>query len=241
MLAFAAEHRFLIAAQPAALLKVSVGAAEARLRALAGAGYLDRDRKLNGEPATYGITRAGLRAIGSRLPVPKPVNLAAYDHDLALAWLMVEAERGRFGPLRAIVSERRMRSEDGAPAPPGGHRHGVRLGGTGPGGRERLHYPDLVIVAETGHRIAFELELTGKPRVRREGILTGYAADRRIDRVVYLVTDRRVGRDIQRSAARIGIPELVRVQPVVAGRTPAASFAGRSVARTRHRGPAVVR
>jgi hypothetical protein len=235
LLAFAAEQRFVLAAQPAALLDLSAAAAETRLHALADAGHLRRQHTLHGEPPSYRITPGGLRAIGSDLPAPRAANLAVYDHDLGLAWLMVAAERGRFGPLRAVNSERRMRSEDGraADGEAGRVRHGVRLGGTGPGGRERLHYPDMVIVTETGHRIAFELELTGKPRVRREGILAGYAADRRIDLVVYLVADGRVGAAIEASAARVGIPQLVRVQRAVAGRAPAAESARRAAERRR--------
>ncbi len=241
MLAFAAEHRFVLAAQPAALLGLSVAAAETRLRALASAGMTRVERKLHGEPASYRITRDGLRAIGSDLPPPRPLNLGAYDHDLGLGWLMVAAQRGHFGALRAVVSERRMRSDDGRAAGDEAaldgrrHRHGVRLGGVGPGGRERLHYPDMVIVAETGHRIALELELTGKPRVRRERILAGYGADPRIDLVVYLVAERAVGQEIQRSAARIGIPQLVRVHPVAAGDTRSEDSDARSAHRRRQR------
>ncbi len=240
MLAFAAEHRFVIAAQPAALLGVSVTTAGTRLRALAEAGHLRRHPTLAGEPVAYRISGAGLRTIGSDLPAPRPPSLGVYDHDLVLGWLMVAAQRGRFGPVRAVVSERRMRSDDGR-RPEGEAigqrpRHGVRLGGPGPGGRERLHYPDMVIVTETGHRIAFELELTGKPRVRREGILAAYAADRRIDRVVYLVDRPRVGQEIQRSAARVGAQRLIRVQRVVTGRADRAGSAGRAADRSRAAG-----
>src|SRR6202000_1668910 len=87
---------------------------------------------------------------------------------------------------------------------------------------DRLHYPDLVIVAQTGHRVAFELELSTKEVRRREGILAGYAADRRIDSVVYLVEHPSVGRGIERSARRMGISDLVRVQRVTMGASPGA-------------------
>jgi hypothetical protein len=220
VLAFAAEHRIMIAAQPAALLEAGVAAVEARLRGLAGGGYLVRERRLEGAATPYRITRDGLRAVGSDLPAPRPANLNVHDHDLGLGWLMVAAERGRFGPLRAVVSERRIRSDDGRtagdePVVDGRRqRHGVRLGGPGPAGRDRLHYPDMVLVTAAGRRIAFELELSGKPRVRREGILAAYAADPRIDLVVYLVKDARVGGEIARSVARVGIPELVRVERI---------------------------
>jgi len=106
-----------------------------------------------------------------------------------------------------------MRSED-ARREDDRARHGVRLGGVGPNGRDRLHYPDMVVVTASGHRVAFELELSGKGRDRRERILAGYAADRRIDAVIYLVDRRAVGKLIERSAAAIGISDLVRVQSV---------------------------
>jgi hypothetical protein len=229
LLAFAAEHRFVLAAQVAVLLEVSEAAADGRLRTLANAGYVRRERKLYRQPACDRITPAGLRAISSQLPAPRTPDLATYRHDVGLGWLMLAARRERFGPVQAVISERRMRSEDGRrqlddPGGPGAgevaggvSRHGVRLGGTGPGGRDRLHYPDMVLVTETGHRVAFELELTTKATERRERILAGYAADRRIDAVIYLVDRPGAGHAIDRSAARVGISHLVRVQKVTIG------------------------
>ena len=75
--------------------------------------------------------------------------------------------------------------------------------------------------------MAVELELTAKARARREKILGGYALDARIDAVLYLVCDRRVGRAIERSAAAIGISPMVIVQLV--------SFNERSRRRARER------
>jgi hypothetical protein len=98
----------------------------------------------------------------------------------------------------------------------------ARLGGVGPGGRERLHYPDLVLVGSGGTRIAVELELTPKSRTRRDRILAGYAADRRIDGVIYLVERRSVGNAIERSSVRLGLGDRVRIQPVRWGRQAAA-------------------
>jgi hypothetical protein len=213
LLRFAAEHRFVIAAQVAALLGVSEGTAEARLRRLGAGGHLRRNKELYRGPTWHQITRAGLRAVGSDLPAPRGFDLATHRHDAGLGWLMLTARAGRFGPLERIISERRMRSHDGRAEDPT-QRYGVRLGGVGPGGRDRLHYPDLVLITQTGHRVAFELELSTKEVARREGILAGYAADRRIDAVVYLVERASVGRAIERSAARMGVSHLVRVQRV---------------------------
>lgn len=234
LLQFAAEHRFVITEQVAVLLQIGHKTADERLRALRDGGYLVRSRELYRGPAQHRLTRAGLRAIGSDLPVPGPPDLSMYGHDVGLGWLMLAARRGRFGPVQEVVSERRMRSDDGrraseARAGAGRERHGVRLGGVGPGGRERLHYPDLVLVTASGHRIAFELELTSKPARRRETILAAYGGDRRIDAVVYLVTSPAAGRAVERSARRVGISDLVRVHRVSlgsAGRTGGEAPAG---------------
>jgi hypothetical protein len=225
LLAFAAEHRFVIAAQVAVLLGVSQRTAGERLRRLSDAGHVRRHKELHRGPGWHQITRAGLRAIDGDLPAPRGFDLATHRHDTGLAWLMLTAKAGRFGALAGVISERRMRSHDGRTADRS-QRYGVRLGGVGPAGRDRLHYPDLVIVTQTGHRVAFELERSTKEVERRERILAGYAADRRIDAVVYLVEQPSVGRAIERSARRMGISDLVRVQRVsmvsgVSGQGPA--------------------
>ena len=235
LLSFAAEHRFVTAAQIAVILEVTAAAADARLRALRDGGYLRRESKLHRAPAAHRITPGGLRVIGSDLPAPRRLNLATYRHDEGLAWLRLAADRGRFGALHDVVSERRMRSED-ARAAAGATRHGVRLGGVGPGGRDRVHYPDMVVRTAAGHRVAFELELSTKSQDRREGILAGYGADPRVDVVVYLVDRPEVRRAIHRSAARVGVSHLIRVrdvrlrgsEPAVAGGRAASRHHGRA-------------
>ncbi|MGZ4178950.1 MAG: hypothetical protein ACXVUX_22295, partial [Solirubrobacteraceae bacterium] len=169
-------------------------------------------------------------AIGSDLPAPRGFDLATHRHDSGLAWLMLAAQAGRFGAVGRVISEREMRSQDGRD-PSRERRYGVRLGGAGPGGRDRLHYPDLVIVTTSGHRVAFELELSTKEVDRRQRILAGYAAERRIDAVVYLVERTAAGRAIERSAARMGISDIVRVQRVRLPTSAPASFGARSAQR----------
>jgi hypothetical protein len=213
LLAFAAEHRFVLCSHVGSLLGISPAAADARLVTLCTGGYLQGESKLLGEPAAYRITRAGLRAADSDLSPPHKLDLATYQHESGIAWLMLAARHERFGPLQQIVSERRMRSLDARADRPG-EPFGVRLGGVGPGGRERLHYPDLLVVTASGHRVAFELELTSKARNRREGILGGYASEPRIDAVVYLVDRPNVGQAVSRSAARLRASGLVHVQNV---------------------------
>jgi hypothetical protein len=242
LLAFAAEHRLVLAAQVGVLLDVSAPTAAARLRALVRAGYLRRERPLAG-PGCYLIERRGLAAIGSQLPRPRDLDLATYRHDVGLGWLWLAARRGAFGSVRAIVSERQMRSHDGrlrppdprsrdqrAPAPE--DRLGVRLPGPGPRGGERRHYPDLLLDLSSGHRVAVELELTPKSPRRLREILGGYAIDSRVDAVLYLVERPSIGRAVERAAASLGTGPMVHVQTVALASPGAGRAApGRELAR----------
>ena len=236
MLAFVAEQRFVLAAHVARLLDTSRGAAGRRLGVLREAGCLIGERPLQAERTAFRSTRRGLAAGGSDLPPPGRVDLATYRHEVGVTWLAVAARRGVFGELSEIVSERRMRSEDGRRPRMGSERpaHGVRLG-RGADGRPRRHYPDLTIVTATGHRVAFELELSMKGRARRERILAAYAADRRIDVVVYLVESEAARRAVQRSAARVGAGDRVQVQRFAWDRPRAADAPGRARQRTARR------
>ncbi len=219
MLAFAAEHRLIVAGHIQVLLSISRDAAQARLQRLRAAGMLASERFFHGQPRCWWITRKGLAVIDSQLPPPR-IDLRSYRHDVGLGWLWLAAERGAFGPLREVVSERMMRSRDGALARNSVDEaqreepSGVRLGGVGPAGRQRLHYPDLLLTTPGGRRVGVELELTAKDRPRRERILAGYGADARIAAVLYLVDRPAVARAIEASATRLGIAPMVHVQRV---------------------------
>jgi hypothetical protein len=217
LLSFVAEHRVVLASHIQVLLGVSEDAARARLRALRAGGMLASERFFYGQPRCFWITRKGLAVIDSQLARPR-IDLRSFRHDVGLAWIRLAAERGAFGQLRKVVSERTMRSRDAArahgSADGGGldEPFGVRLGGVGPAGRERLHYPDLLLVTSGQRRVGVELELTSKDRARRERILAGYGADGRIDAVLYLVDRPAVAHAIETSATRLGIGAMVHVQ-----------------------------
>jgi hypothetical protein len=212
ILEMAAEHRLILAAHAGALLGVSAPTAARRLRALCTGGYLSTETLFAGRPACYQINRRGLEMIGSGLPRPR-IDLRAYDHDVGLVWLWLAARGGTFGPLGEVLSERTLRSRDGGRARGSGTEPlGVRLGGVGPAGLERLHYPDLLLLTPDGRRIAVELELSSKGRTRRERILAGYGSDARIDAVLYLVDQPALARSIQASARRLGISSHIHVQ-----------------------------
>jgi len=244
LLCFMAEQRLVLAEHVGALLGVSVAAAERRLRALTRAGYVRRQRLFDRKPSCYQIVRDGLAVIGSDLPTPR-LDLRSYEHDIGLGWLWLAARAGRFGALSRVVSEREMRSRDGRAGGEGkplGRQDpiGVRLGGSGPGGRRRLHYPDLLLRTTSEHTVAVELELSSKGRTRREKILAGYAGDPRIDAVLYLVERGRVGDEVAASARRLGISHMVHVQRAVSAAR-AQRATGRARAARRAAGPEAAR
>jgi hypothetical protein len=238
LLEFASRHRIVLPDQARVLLETSANAAATRLRTLARARLFDQQTFFDRQPRCYWITRRGLAAIGASLPAPRP-DLRAYRHDVGLAWLWLAARGGAFGPLEQLVSEREMRSWDAAQAHTASMAGGplepfaVRLGGVGAGGRERLHYPDLLLIGGGGRRVAVELELSSKTRTRRERILAGYGADRRFDAVLYVVDSRSVARAIRSAAMRLGVSERVHVQGVSWGANEPRQAIGR--ARTSHR------
>lgn len=207
LLEFLAVHRIVRANQVEALLGISPGAARRRLGRLAGEGYVSSGRLYHRQPEHFLITAGGLRALGLRRPAPA-LRAAEYRHDVGLAWVWLAARSGTFGPLRSIVSEREMRSHDGRAGPGDEHYAVGRIGRTRHGG----HLPDLLLHTTSGHRVAVELELTHKTDRRLDEILGRYAADRRIDAVLYLVEDPRLARRIGAAAARVGASDLIHVQ-----------------------------
>lgn len=214
MLWFMAEHRLVLERQIHALLGGAGESVQRRLRTLAAKGYVARWHGFDAARCAS-IRKRGLAAIGSRLPAPNE-NLGLYRHDVGVAWLWLAAHRGAFGPLAEVIGERRIRSHDMAlPQDP----YAVRLGGYHADGRERRHYPDLLLVDRAGRRLALELELSLKEKGRREEIIGGYSADRRVVAVLYLVEDNRRGRGIQRAieatAAEMGASGRLRVRRLV--------------------------
>jgi hypothetical protein len=212
VLAFLAEHRFVRTNQVAALLGVTSGTAVQRLSRLRREGYIESDGIYFRQPNHHMITRHGLAVIDSRLPLPK-FDQREYRHDVGVAYLWLAARAGAFGAVRAMHSDREMRSVDGRAAD-GVERFGLRTAGSGPKGGPLTHYPDLLLETAAGHRVAVELELTIKSRARLDGIIRRYAADRRVDAVLYLVDGPGVAREVTRAAARAGAADLVHVQAI---------------------------
>ena len=227
ILAFLAEHRLVLERQVERLLGASPGELASRMRQLAAGGYLSYQPGFGVDLRWCQIRRRGLLAVGSHLPTPRR-SLAGYRHDVGVAWLWLAARSGTFGTLREVLSERWLRSRDGAGQSRGEHSernesYAVRLGGRDGHGNQRLHYPDLLLIDPADRWIALELELTPKGLSRREQILGGYGADGRIAAVLYLVEDsaagRSIGRALHASTQTMNLADLIHVQfvtPIVA-------------------------
>jgi hypothetical protein len=236
LLEFLARQRLAVDPQVVVVLDTPETAARSHLERLEAEGLVCTTAVFEGHPAAHRITTKGLAAIGSELRAPR-LDLATYRHDVGLTWLWLAARDGTFGALSSLVSEREMRSHDARPER-AGEPFGVGLGGVGPGGREQLHYPDLLLRTAAGNCVAIELELTHKSRHRLERIMLAYAGDRRIDAVLYLVParERALATRIQQAARRAGIDRIAHVQ-TLAGQPVGAPDHGRTLGRRGSRTP----
>jgi hypothetical protein len=246
ILAFAAAHRLIVEDQVQALLTTVEGArleqvtrlAHRRLRALLGAGLLSHRPAFHALPTSYQITRRGLAAIGSGLPVPRFETIRSHRHEIGVGWMWLSAHAGTFGPAELILSERELRGHDTAHADaPRAHEPGTRplearaeppfgvaLDAGGATGEPLVHYPDLMLVTKAG-RVAIELALLARPPRRLQAIVAGYGADPKVADAAFFVAEPAVGKSIQAVAARLGLSRPTHVQPAEFGRTPPTTIA----------------
>ena len=213
MLGPLAEHRFLIVPQVAVLLAVSERTALNRLKTLERDRLCVFHKVFHGLPWAASIQSRGLRALDSPLKAPPKLNYNEYRHDVGVGWLWLAARAGGFGELRGIATDRRMQADDLSAAAAGRRpQWGIGVGLLGSRGRPQRHYPDLMLDTASGHRVAVELELTGKSAGRMERIMSAYASDARIDHVLYLAASRAIATRAIDSARRAGISDRVHVQ-----------------------------
>jgi hypothetical protein len=211
LLRFIAAHRFVLAAQARAWLGSDRAVAYRRLSGLVGVGLLSYERIFHAQPGCYQVTNGGLAVIDSDLPRPS-IDLRCYRHDVDVVWLALAALHGSFGSFDRALSEREMRSHDQQPDRRD-ERFAIPLGDYAASGRPRSHYPDVLLVAGDGRRVALELELSMKGRRRLESIFIGYGGERRITRVVYFTDRQSIAHAVAATAAACGVEGLVQVRP----------------------------
>lgn len=208
VLEFAAVHQLVSGRQVAALLGERAGEADELLAGLTSGGLLVRDR-IGRDEASFRISRAGLRAVGSRRSPPgfEWHNRTA----VGAAWLWLHARGGTLGAADRVLSELEMRAEDhagGAGAPCFVEPHEF-------GGRPGVHYPDLVMMLGSDRR-PVELLLALPARRQLEAVLRAYAADVRVRDVICVVVDPWVARAVQAIVSSLELLPMVTIQPVLA-------------------------
>jgi hypothetical protein len=181
----------------------SVASARGRLRSLERAGWISRRRPLDGQPALYVATRAGLRASTLRGLHPSRVSASSARHLIVCA--MAAAVLERCYPDHLVLGERELRRDE--------RERGLVLAsarlGSGPGGEPLLHRPDLVLCPQPpadgqSLPVAVEVELTIKSPRRLASICLAWARCRTIAGVLYLAppeVQRALQRAIDRSQA----------------------------------------
>jgi hypothetical protein len=175
--------------------RTAVATAGSRLRAAEKRGLLSRRAPLAGRPALYTITRAGLRASGSRGLQPARVSPANASHLIVCA--QVAAALERCYPDHSVLGEPELRRDErdcGRPL-------ASALLGTVRDGQPLVHRPDLVLWPQgvsTGLPVAVEVELTVKSQRRLSGICLAWARARCVAGVLYLAAP-----DAERALARV--------------------------------------
>jgi hypothetical protein len=174
------------------------GSARSRLSAAQSTGLMAAWPLLQGRPALYTVTRAGLRAAGAEWLEPARVSAAGAAHAAACAVAAVGLA-ARY-PGHEVLGEPAIRA-----ACRGGGAPFACPVLSGPG-TTRTHRPDLVLLPRDGGApVAVEVELTVKSPERLTSICRGWARERSIAGVVYLAPEHvraAVGRAVERAGAR---------------------------------------
>jgi hypothetical protein len=172
-----------------------------RLAACVQAGVIERARLVHGQPSLYLATRLGLAYVGlSQLEVCR-VSVASVHHWHACADIALRLTSE--GPLRSVRELRLAERERGHPI-------ASAILGDLPGGRLKLHRPDLVLRRADGSTVAIEVELAVKGASRLERILRGYAHNREITGVRYYASPQ-AARAVRRASRVARTTDLVEV------------------------------
>jgi hypothetical protein len=159
VLEWVARFRFVTAETTAARFGVSVQRMRRRLRRLTVEGLIEGHRGSVAAPLAYFLTRRGRVALGLA-PRKAPRPDAHRRHELAIVRLVALLELGG----SRVLTERECRwaeARDGT----------VRYSVDTPAGRR---WPDAVLVASDGRRLALEIEFASKPTARLRAIARGY-------------------------------------------------------------------
>lgn len=188
----------------------SVGSARAKLLAAQRRKLLASVRPLAGRPMLFTITRAGLRACGTRGIQICAVSPSNANHLIACAATAAVLERCY--PGARLIGERELRRDERELERP---LASARLGARS--GRESsLHRPDLVLWPTTSADVlpvAVEVELTVKASRRLIEICRAWARCRVVAGVLYFAPPN-VERALRRAVAEARASEQVVIVPL---------------------------
>jgi hypothetical protein len=193
-------------------LRTTPASARARLTVALRRGLLLRDRSLVGQPALYTVTRAGLRACGTR--GIDPCRIAPHSAHHLMVCASAAAALERCYPDHRLIGERELRRDE---REHGGPLASAQLGALH-GGEGRLHRPDLVLwpdASDGGSPVAVEVELTIKAHRRLVEICRAWGRCRAVAGVLYLAPTA-VERALSRALAEVRAGEQVVVVPLKA-------------------------
>ena len=227
LLAFVASSSLVLGEQVNSLLKVREDVSPTLVAELAADGLIEAAPRLRSQGLAYRITAAGLRAIGSDLPVPE-LDLRRNWQDLGAGWLSVAARRGVFGEgIERVYTQREMRAADSRAAADGslvgsGWSAAVRAKAAdasfavwpwpvdGPG-TGVAHYPDLALVLAQG-RVAMQLVLEVPSPCWMAAVVEAYAGKPHLARTILIAPSRAVGASLIEVVERCGASDRVAVQ-----------------------------
>ena len=227
MLAFVAGSPVVVERQLNNLVRVRDDAGPTLIDELVVEGLVARAPRLRGQGEAYRITAAGMRAIGSDLPVPE-IDLRRYWQDLGAGWLSVGARRGIFGEeVERVFTHREMRAADSRAAVDGsvvgsGWSEAVRAKAAdasfavwpwpvdGPG-TGVAHYPDLTLVLPQG-RVAMQLILEVPSPRWMAAVVEAYARKPHLAQTILIATGPAVAASIGSVIEHCGAGDRVRVQ-----------------------------
>ena len=185
LLRWVERFRFVTAELVAERFGVSWQRANARLRRLEKVGLVSTDQRHVCEARAVFVTNRAATLLGvGRRRTPRPD--VQREHELLIVHLVIQAELRH--PAARVLTERECRrAERDEPGR-------WSLADVAPSGRDRRHWPDLVVVRPDGGRVAIEVELSLKSPQRLRSIIDSHLNLSTFDAVRYFVRDPAVAR-----------------------------------------------
>jgi hypothetical protein len=179
VLEWIARFRFVTAAALAEWYGVDVVNARRRVKRLESARLLGSVRSSGTAPIFY-LAHAGREQLGLPWRSP-PRGELQRAHELAIVEQVTRFERAAAAGVRVLTERECRRAEADGVA-----RFHVAVRGEGPRGLAQ-RWPDIVLLAADGRKVAVELEFAVKHTARLERILVGYQDCREYEQVLYFV------------------------------------------------------